>query len=73
MMLGENSGMQLGGCFVLLTVMIGAFVGAVALRRGDRRAVGRPRPNTWSGLMIAGTAPGVLLRVALPWVRGAAL
>ena len=52
--------------------MIGASSGATLWRRGDHRVFGNPRPNIWSGFMMAGTAPGVLLRVLCMWVRGMA-
>ena len=74
MMLGEKSEMKFGGHFVALIVMMGASSGGTAAcRRGDRRAAGRPKLKTCAGLTVTGTAPGVLLHVFCPWVRGAAL
>ena len=58
---------------MLLIVIIGASMGGSLLSLADRLARGRPKPRTWSGRMMAGTVPGVLLRVARPCVLGAAL
>ena len=54
-------------------VMIGASNGGSLLSLGERLARGRPKPSTWSGRMMAGTVPGVLLRVVRLCVRGAVL
>ena len=53
--------------------MIGASIGGSLWSLGDCLARGRPKPSNWSGPMMAGTVPGVLLRVVHMWVRGAAL
>ena len=58
---------------MLLIVIIGASMGGSLLSLADRLERERPKPRTWSGRMMAGTAPGVLLRVARPCVLGAAL
>ena len=58
---------------MLSTVMIGASSGGTLLSRLDLRAGGRPRPSTWSGLIMAGVVPGLLFLVFRMCVRVAAL
>ena len=59
----------MGGCFDICVVMIGASTCVVSLIRGERLLAG----GASSGRMMAGTVPGVLLRVVRRWVRGATL